>query len=141
MLLQPGRLFSNFWGDVSETGFYARSDDYVSIVERKTRGTFNVPFVTGVLLIRAEKLDKLGGAYEQPVDPDMSFAGFCRLHVGLRRAAEPRSFQNHFLMVDNEDEYGFLVNSDAFEQLPADSVNRELYDYPNNKQVEHPFVC
>lgn len=33
MLLRPGRLWSNFWGAISKQGFYARSEDYVDIVE------------------------------------------------------------------------------------------------------------
>ena len=33
MLHQPNKLFSNFWGAISQIGFYARSEDYIPIVE------------------------------------------------------------------------------------------------------------
>ena len=37
MLSRPQKLFSNFWGDIAANGFYARSQDYVEIVESKRR--------------------------------------------------------------------------------------------------------
>lgn len=33
MLKRPNELWSNFWGALSDTGFYARSHDYMGIVE------------------------------------------------------------------------------------------------------------
>jgi procollagen-lysine,2-oxoglutarate 5-dioxygenase 1 len=33
MITRPGRLWSNFWGALSADGFYARSEDYVDIVQ------------------------------------------------------------------------------------------------------------
>lgn len=34
MLIQYKKLWSNFWGALSPEGFYARSEDYINIVER-----------------------------------------------------------------------------------------------------------
>lgn len=31
------RLFSNFWGDIAADGFYARSRDYIPIVQNERR--------------------------------------------------------------------------------------------------------
>ncbi|CAD5212681.1 unnamed protein product [Bursaphelenchus okinawaensis] len=124
MLYQKGRLFSNFWGAVAPNGFYARSEDYVDIVEKKRNGLFNVPFANGVLLIQKERLDKLKNSYDfnMELDADMSFAAFCRHH-------------GHFLMVDNQDELGFLVYSDFFDQLTPETIHKEVYDFPNNKEL------
>lgn len=33
MVTRAGRLWSNFWGALSAEGYYARSDDYVDIVQ------------------------------------------------------------------------------------------------------------
>lgn len=33
MITRAGRLWSNFWGALSEDGYYARSEDYVDIVQ------------------------------------------------------------------------------------------------------------
>lgn len=35
MLTRPGKLWSNFWGALSNKGYYARSEDYMDIVEEK----------------------------------------------------------------------------------------------------------
>ena len=124
MVAVPEKLFTNFWGAISSTGFYARSSDYVDIVEGKQKGFWNVPFVTGALLISETKLPLFLEAYEydRRFDPDMSFAFFCRDH-------------GHFMYVDNEEDYGFLVSSDDFANIPEGYVNHEIYDYPNNKHL------
>ncbi|KAH7693858.1 Procollagen-lysine,2-oxoglutarate 5-dioxygenase precursor [Aphelenchoides avenae] len=124
MLLQPGKLFSNFWGDVSDIGYYSRSDDYQDIAEYKLKGVWNVPFVASVMLVAKDKVGKLTGAFSHNLrlDADMSFAQFCRE-------------KGHFMFVDNQQEYGYLVVSDDFQKLPEGTVNRELYDFPNNKHL------
>lgn len=33
MITRAGRLWSNFWGALSADGYYARSEDYVDIVQ------------------------------------------------------------------------------------------------------------
>ena len=80
LLVQPGKLFSNFWGAISHDGFYSRSDDYLSIVERKLIGLWNVPFVSSAILISKHKFEELMPAfdYNKVADSDMSFAEFCR---------------------------------------------------------------
>lgn len=35
MITRAGRLWSNFWGALSPDGYYARSEDYVDIVQRR----------------------------------------------------------------------------------------------------------
>ncbi|KAI1727368.1 procollagen-lysine,2-oxoglutarate 5-dioxygenase 3 [Ditylenchus destructor] len=127
MIVQSGKLFSNFWGAVSHTGYYARSDDYVELAERRRSGLWNVPFVNSILAFSRQKISFLAG--EQPfshnkmIDPDMSFAQYCRDN-------------GHFMIVDNRRDYGFLVESDGFANLPLDSIiHPELYDFPNNKQL------
>lgn len=50
------KLFSNFWGALGENGFYARSEDYVEILEGKRIGIWDVPYVTGALLISRKKV-------------------------------------------------------------------------------------
>ena len=37
MIVRPGKLFSNFWGDIARNGFYARSHDYALIAENNRR--------------------------------------------------------------------------------------------------------
>lgn len=42
MLAQPGKMYTNFWGALAPSGYYARSEDYVAIVQRKRVGIWNV---------------------------------------------------------------------------------------------------
>ena len=35
VIMKHGKLWSNFWGALSDQGFYARSDDYIDIVNRE----------------------------------------------------------------------------------------------------------
>lgn len=84
MIIQPKKLFSNFWGAVSSNGYYLRSDDYVEIVEKRRKGIWNVPFVNSILLISKEKLQifkKSNFKHKTDIDADMSFAQFCRENV------------------------------------------------------------
>lgn len=83
MIAQPKKLFTNFWGAVSPTGYYARSTDYLDIVDNKIRGYWNVPFVGSALLIAKSMLAHLENpyTYNKEIDADMSFALYCRNKV------------------------------------------------------------
>ncbi|KAA8591223.1 hypothetical protein FQN60_002166 [Etheostoma spectabile] len=50
MITRVGRLWSNFWGALSAEGYYARSEDYVDIVQGRRAGVWNVPYVSSVFL-------------------------------------------------------------------------------------------
>nr|CAD2135077.1 unnamed protein product [Meloidogyne enterolobii] len=114
LLLRPGTLFSNFWGAISTYGYYARSQDYVSIIQGIRKGIWN--------------FDLLEKSYNWNinVDSDIAFAKFCR-------------DQGHFLYVDASEDpyfYGYLIDTDGFSQLDnLAQVNLELYDFPNNRQL------
>ncbi|CAG5120986.1 unnamed protein product, partial [Candidula unifasciata] len=43
--------YSNFWGGMSEKGYYLRSDNYIAIVDREMVGVFPVPMVHTAVLI------------------------------------------------------------------------------------------
>lgn len=56
MVAQPHKAFTNFWGALADNGFYARSGDYMDIVDRKLTGIWNVPFINTVLVISKNKV-------------------------------------------------------------------------------------
>lgn len=66
----PRKLFSNFWGDLNENGFYKRSEDYVPIVQ-----VFCVQS-KGHLFLSTKKLES------QFVDKDL-LPGICYLGQGI----------------------------------------------------------
>ncbi|KAI3413726.1 hypothetical protein GPALN_011209 [Globodera pallida] len=134
LILRPETLYSNFWGAVSESGYYARSFDYLDIIHGKLPGVWNVPFVGSAILVSKRKFSVLLKAYfwNTAVDGDISMAQFCREN-------------GHFMFVDSTKGphyFGFLVNSDTFSQLPKEArINLELYDFPNNKKLwESRFI-
>ncbi|XP_074537637.1 procollagen-lysine,2-oxoglutarate 5-dioxygenase 1 isoform X2 [Halichoeres trimaculatus] len=77
MITRVGRLWSNFWGALSAEGYYARSEDYVDIVQGRRVGVWNVPYISRVYLIKASVLREELTDYElftsQILDPDMAF--------------------------------------------------------------------
>uniref|UniRef100_A0A8C4HT14 Procollagen-lysine,2-oxoglutarate 5-dioxygenase 1 n=1 Tax=Dicentrarchus labrax TaxID=13489 RepID=A0A8C4HT14_DICLA len=72
-----GRLWSNFWGALSVDGYYARSEDYVDIVQGRRVGVWNVPYVSSVYLVKADLLRSELTEYElfnsHILDPDMAY--------------------------------------------------------------------
>lgn len=102
MLSRHGKLWSNFWGALSPEGFYARSEDYIDIVQGKRVGLWNVPYISQVYLIRGETLrTRLADVslYQQVgTDPDMAFCKSIR-------------DQGVFMFVSNRDEFGRLVST------------------------------
>ncbi|GMT16808.1 hypothetical protein PFISCL1PPCAC_8105 [Pristionchus fissidentatus] len=125
ILNQPGKLFANFWGALANNGFYARSEDYIDIVNGARVGVWNVPFVYSPLLIKGDLVKRLAEGrpfhYSNQLDPDMSFALYAR-HKG------------HFLHVTNEDNDGFLVVSEEFvEDIQKGRLHPEMWQIFANR--------
>jgi GR25 family glycosyltransferase involved in LPS biosynthesis len=72
VLVAGASIRSNFWGAVTETGFYKRSFDYIDIVCGKKLGVFNVPYAWHAILadasLFAEKFTKANYDPERGVD-------------------------------------------------------------------------
>nr|XP_021504831.1 procollagen-lysine,2-oxoglutarate 5-dioxygenase 1 [Meriones unguiculatus] len=56
LMTRHGRLWSNFWGALSADGYYARSEDYVDIVQGRRVGVWNVPYISNIYLIKGSAL-------------------------------------------------------------------------------------
>ncbi|KAJ8667494.1 hypothetical protein QAD02_009157, partial [Eretmocerus hayati] len=120
LLVRPFKAWSNFWGAITDDGFYARSFDYMDIVHNKRRGLWNVPFVGSCYLVNASLLrdDSRRPIYEEAnLDPDMAFA-----HANRRR--------DIFMHVSNRLDFGHLVNPDNYN---SSLTNPDLYQLFDNK--------
>ncbi|ETN84286.1 hypothetical protein NECAME_17172 [Necator americanus] len=143
LLGQPNKMFTNFWGAVAANGYYLRSEDYLAIVQRKRIGIWNVPFITAAVLINKEKMKEMKTPYfyDKRIDADMSFCKWARDH-------------GHFMYVDNEHYFGFLIVSEDFAEVVQEGKlhpelweifeNRELWEgrylHPDyNKQLEEGY--
>ncbi|XP_054270597.1 procollagen-lysine,2-oxoglutarate 5-dioxygenase-like isoform X1 [Macrosteles quadrilineatus] len=118
MLVRPGKAWSNFWGDLSVDGFYARSFDYMDIVNNDRRGVWNVPYISTAYLINSTVLRKAKPQYESSeLDPDMSFCYRYR-ETGV------------FMYVSNLEDYGHLINPEFFDTR---LVHPDMYELLFNK--------
>lgn len=80
MLKRHGSLWTNFWGALSSSGYYARSSDYQDIVDTKVLGVWNVPYVTGTFLVKSFAFPKISFELKE-VDSDMAFCQSLRASV------------------------------------------------------------
>lgn len=106
LLVRPEKAWSNFWGALTQDGFYARSHDYLDIVYNKKRGLWNVPFINTCYLVNGTLLRKYGRTQLNYVkgnlDADMAFTGNLNdLDV--------------FMYVSNRVEFGHLINAESFD--------------------------
>lgn len=116
IITRIGGVWSNFWGALSEKGFYARSSDYMSIVNNDIRGIWNVPFISSCYLIKSKILNQLSYT-KADVDADMAFAEHLRS-------------QDIFMFGSNLNEYGHLINPDTFD---IKKTRPEFYELMSNK--------
>ncbi|EGW10258.1 Procollagen-lysine,2-oxoglutarate 5-dioxygenase 2 [Cricetulus griseus] len=76
LVTRHGKLWSNFWGALSPDGYYARSEDYVDIVQGKRVGIWNVPYMANVYLIQGKTLrsemSERNYFVRDKLDPDMA---------------------------------------------------------------------
>ncbi|XP_014472797.1 PREDICTED: procollagen-lysine,2-oxoglutarate 5-dioxygenase 3 [Dinoponera quadriceps] len=126
LLIRPYKAWSNFWGAITDDGFYARSFDYMEIVRNQRRGLWNVPFVSNCYLINATILNDestrpfYGDPDENPdadTDTEMTFA------ERNRRAGV-------FMYVSNRLDFGHLVNLDTYD---VQLTHPDMYQIMDNK--------
>lgn len=124
MVKRVGGVWSNFWGSLSEKGFYARSTDYMSIVNGEVRGIFNVPFISSCYLVKSKILNKLSYT-KADVDPDMAMAEHLRN-------------KEIFMYITNINDYGHLINPDNFD---IKKTRPEFYElFSNQFDWEKRFI-
>ncbi|MBN3306948.1 PLOD3 dioxygenase, partial [Amia calva] len=138
MLSRHGKLWSNFWGALSPEGFYARSEDYIDIVQGKRVGVWNVPYLTQVYLMKGSvlrgPLAQVNLYAQDGLDPDMVF---CRT---VRDQSPPLSFsvwiltvplfQGVFMFVSNRDEFGRLVSTSNYNTSRLHPDMWQIFDNP-----------
>ena len=93
------KLFSNFWGDVNESGYYSRSFDYFNLVNSIYKGFWNIPYLSGSILIYKSKFKIIKKILDTPPNHNEDFdMYFCRI---LR--------QNYiFMYLLNYQNYGYI---------------------------------
>ncbi|XP_069753489.1 procollagen-lysine,2-oxoglutarate 5-dioxygenase 2 isoform X2 [Narcine bancroftii] len=121
MVSQYKKLWSNFWGTLSPEGFYARSEDYIDIVEENRIGVWNVPYIAHVYLIKGEVLrtDLKEKNYFNldRMDSDMSL---CR---NIRE-------EGIFMYVSNQHKFGRLLPTEGYNTSHLHGDLWQIFDNP-----------
>ncbi len=101
-------------------GFYARSSDYMDIVQNTRRGLWNVPFISLAYLVKGKLIRDEAtkpSFVHRLLDADMAF---CK---NLRD-------KDIFFYVSNRVDFGHLINADEYD---ATRVHGELWEITNNR--------
>ncbi|XP_039763255.1 procollagen-lysine,2-oxoglutarate 5-dioxygenase isoform X2 [Pararge aegeria] len=122
LLLRTGQSWSNFWGAINSAGYYARSTDYMDIVNRKIIGIWNVPFIANIYLInmelfRKESLKEVSYLKDE-LDADMAFCSELRDHGVM-------------MHVSNEKVLGHLINPESYD---VSRKNPDIYQVMDNQE-------
>uniref|UniRef100_A0A6I8QMR6 procollagen-lysine 5-dioxygenase n=1 Tax=Xenopus tropicalis TaxID=8364 RepID=A0A6I8QMR6_XENTR len=121
MVSRSGKLWSNFWGALSPEGYYARSEDYVDIVQGKRAGVWNVPYIAHVYLIKGETLrNELSNKniFTLPqMDSDMAFCKSIR-------------DKSVFLHLSNRDEFGRLISTSKYNTSRLHNDLWQIFENP-----------
>lgn len=129
MLVRPGKAWSNFWGALTNDGFYARSNDYMDIVYSNKRGLWNVPFINAAYLVNASLLktyDSSQITYNLPnVDADMAFC------YSLRKL-------DVFMYVSNRVDFGHLINYETYDITRAEPDMYQIFE--NEQAWQEAFI-
>ncbi|XP_016286343.1 multifunctional procollagen lysine hydroxylase and glycosyltransferase LH3 isoform X2 [Monodelphis domestica] len=128
MLSRHGKLWSNFWGALSPEEYYARSEDYVELVQRKRVGVWNVPYISQAYLIKGETLRKELPQREvfsrSESDPDMAFCKTIR-DKGI------------FLHLSNQEEFGRLLSTARYKTDHLYPDLWQIFDNPLDWQEQY----
>ncbi|KAF7235757.1 Multifunctional procollagen lysine hydroxylase and glycosyltransferase LH3 [Varanus komodoensis] len=120
MMSRHGKLWSNFWGALSPDDYYARSEDYVELVQGKRIGVWNVPYISQAYLLRGEtlrrELSQRSVFTLDSTDPDMAFCKSVR-EKGI------------FLHISNRDEFGRLLSTARYN---ASRLHPDLWQISEN---------
>jgi len=108
----PNDAWTNFWGDLDERGYYRRSFDYYDIINRNRIGCWNVPYVSGVYLIKREILEAIPHLFTENTNMDIDM----RMCYHLRES-------DVFMYVSNMSNYGYIRAEIEVEE------NVTLYDF------------
>ncbi|XP_015269070.1 PREDICTED: procollagen-lysine,2-oxoglutarate 5-dioxygenase 2 isoform X2 [Gekko japonicus] len=136
LVTRHGKLWSNFWGALSADGYYARSEDYVDIVQGNRVGVWNVPYVANIYLIKGQTLrsemKERNYFARDRLDPDMAFCRHAR-EMGV------------FMYITNRHEFGRLLstanynishyNNDLWQIFENPVEWKEIYINPNYSKI------
>jgi len=121
LMIKPDSNWANFWGAISEKGWYQRSEHYFDILDVKKKGSFKVPFITGNILFKREVFKRNDQIIRQHSDWELDM----NICYNLRNAGE-----NLFIL--NEKVYGHIEETDIWVGVNVlENWTEEAYLHPD----------
>ena len=125
-LSRTGSFWSNYWGNIDPYGWYKDFFDYTDIILQKKKGCWNVPHISGNILIKGDYINKVQNFFTNNsgnpnYNLDMYFSHNCRMN-------------NIFMYVDNIEKYGFIYEG-IKDIVPQNAINSSLYFFETDKEV------
>ncbi|XP_066546669.1 procollagen-lysine,2-oxoglutarate 5-dioxygenase 1 isoform X2 [Amia ocellicauda] len=118
---RPGKLWSNFWGALSADGYYARSEDYVDIVQGRRVGVWNVPYITSLYLIKGSvlktELSEKDLFNSANLDADMAFCHTVRN-------------QGVFMYITNRHQFGRILSTENYQTSHLHNDLWQIFENP-----------
>ena len=117
MIKRYDSIYSNFWGELDDNGYYKRSYNYIDIVNRKEISLWNVPYVNSVYLFNNSVYNVCSSIFDKvnEMDLDMSICKKIR-------------DSNMFMYVLNNYDYGVSINTENV-KLTDLLEKREAWEY------------
>nr|XP_008165440.1 procollagen-lysine,2-oxoglutarate 5-dioxygenase 1 [Chrysemys picta bellii] len=118
-----GKLWSNFWGALSPDGYYARSEDYVDIVQGRRVGIWNVPYISSIYVIKGStlrsQLNQGDLFHSGKLDADMAFCHNVR-------------DQRVFMFVTNRHQFGHILSLENYQTTHLHNDLWEIFSNPED---------
>uniref|UniRef100_A0A8C7M8S3 procollagen-lysine 5-dioxygenase n=1 Tax=Oncorhynchus kisutch TaxID=8019 RepID=A0A8C7M8S3_ONCKI len=142
LVTRHGKLWSNFWGALSLDGYYARSEDYIDIVQSKRVGVWNIPYMAHIYLIKGEvlrnQLKERNHFVLEKLDPDMALCRHARELTNHREKDSPNPETFHmlrvpkgmFMYITNRHEFGRLISTANFNTSHYNSDLWQIFENP-----------
>jgi GR25 family glycosyltransferase involved in LPS biosynthesis len=126
LFLQSNSNFSNFWGDLDENGYYARSFDYMDIINQKQKMLWNVPYICGNILLKKDAVMRYPSLFKDNshLDVDMQFCHNLRLRNELMYLL---NLQIYGTIAEEDEDTTIVLNGTKW--LKEDYLCSEFYDF------------
>ncbi|KAM4772006.1 procollagen-lysine,2-oxoglutarate 5-dioxygenase 2 isoform 2-T2 [Rhinophrynus dorsalis] len=121
LVTRHGKLWSNFWGALTPDGYYARSEDYVDIVQGSRVGVWNIPYMANVYLIKGQtlrsELKERNHFVLDRLDPDMALCRNAR-EMGV------------FMYITNRHDFGRLLSTANYNTTHYNNDLWQIFENP-----------
>ncbi|XP_073435216.1 procollagen-lysine,2-oxoglutarate 5-dioxygenase 2 isoform X1 [Dendrobates tinctorius] len=142
LVTRHGKLWSNFWGSLSPDGYYARSEDYVDIVQGSRVGVWNIPYMANIYLVKGQtlrsELKERNHFILDRLDPDMALCRNAR-EMSLQREKDspsPETFhmfrppKGVFMYITNRHEFGRLLSTANYNTSHFNNDLWQIFENP-----------